>query len=266
MAVLFEAPIAYVARTDFRQRYYANDHSRDTVVLDPQPMPIIDGRAEDLSLDKEGVILTRHESAIADFADEEEVAENHPAEIEKLLLELTGADAVIVTGKPIRRFSERGGQAGSADNSHPARFVHIDITTDTAEGFAKRAVPDDRKVSRYAHYNVWRAFSGVPQDVGLAVCDAESVAADDRIVADAIFDPPGGAPEWSFESWILAPSDSHRWLGFTDMTRDEVLVFKTSDSRFHNPAPHVAYDNPTAPEDAPPRASVEMRAIALWFD
>ena len=49
------------------------------------------------------------------------------------------------------------------------------------------------KVARYAHYNVWRAFSGAPQDVPLALCDRRSVARDDLIVADAIFDPPGAA-------------------------------------------------------------------------
>ena len=51
------------------------------------------------------------------------------------------------------------------------------------------------------------------------------------------------------------------------MTPDEVIVFKTSES---DPAraqciPHVAFDDPGAPADAPPRVSIEMRATCYWF-
>jgi hypothetical protein len=30
--------------------------------------------------------------------------------------------------------------------------------------------------------------------------------------------------------------------------------------------PHVAFDNPSCGSHAPPRVSIEMRALALWFD
>jgi hypothetical protein len=52
------------------------------------------------------------------------------------------------------------------------------------------------------------------------------------------------------------------------MTRDEALVFKTKDSdpeRAHH-VPHTAFDDPSAPNDAAPRISLEMRAAAYWFD
>jgi hypothetical protein len=48
----------------------------------------------------------------------------------------------------------------------------------------------------------------------------------------------------------------------------EALVFKTHDSdpaRAHC-VPHVAFDNPLCGPQTAPRASIEMRAIALWFD
>jgi hypothetical protein len=52
------------------------------------------------------------------------------------------------------------------------------------------------------------------------------------------------------------------------MTRDEVLIFKTNDSDPAAPhcVPHVAFDNQDCPASAPPRASIEMRAIAYWFE
>ena len=265
MPDVISADIAYAARVDFKQRYYANDHSRDTVVVDMYPMQLQNGRNSNLSLDREGVVIADHRSKICDFQDSEEVAEVHPSEIAALVKEQSGAEDVFITAPGILRFSENSGLAGSSDNSHPARFAHIDTTSETARGFADQSAPEGKKVRRYAHYNVWRAFSGTPQDVGLAVCDNSSVKANDLLVADAIFDPPGGAPEWSFDSWLLAHNDAHRWFHFPEMTLDEVLIFKTSDSQFHNPAPHVAFDNPVAPPDAPPRASIEMRCVAYWY-
>jgi hypothetical protein len=58
----------------------------------------------------------------------------------------------------------------------------------------------------------------------------------------------------------------HRWCWFRDMTADEVLVFKTHDSdpeRAHRVA-HTAFTDPTCPPGTPTRASVEIRALALF--
>lgn len=263
---MVDAVINYVTKTPYRQRYYANDHSRDTVVIDPRMMPLSNGRQVETSLDREGFQLISHRSAVRDFLDRETVAALYPAEIAALLRAECGADSVIVTAPAIIRFSEASGRAGSLDNSMPARFVHIDASANSSAMFAARLVPEGRTVRRYAHYNVWRSFSGSPQDVPLAVCDAQGVSPDDRQPADAIFDPPGGAPEWSFESWIITYSAKHRWHWFPDMTRDEVIIFKTSDSVHQNPVPHVAFDNLHAAPDCHPRASIEMRVFASWFD
>jgi hypothetical protein len=260
-----EAVINYAARAGFRQRYYANDHSRDTVVIEPRTMPVADGRANPPSLSEEGFALVPHLSAVGSFEDPAEVAAKHPAEIVELLLAQTGADEVIFSAPGILRFSESSGRAGSRDNSMPARFVHIDSTSETSAGFAARSLPAGRILGRYAHYNVWRAITPPPQDVPLAVCDARSLSSDDLLVADAIFDPPGGAPEWSFESWLIAHNPGHCWVWFPDMTRDEALIFRTSDLAHGLPVPHVAFDDPLAGPDARPRASIEMRAVAYWY-
>jgi hypothetical protein len=49
-----DAVINYAARAGFRQRYFANDHSRDTVVIDPRAMPVSDCRAHPPTLEEEG--------------------------------------------------------------------------------------------------------------------------------------------------------------------------------------------------------------------
>jgi hypothetical protein len=258
-----EAAIGYVARTPFKQRYYANDHTRDTVVHDPHAMAISNGRLRETSLDNEGFMLVQHASEVSDFENSAEVAALHPAEIAELLRGLTGADEVRVTAPGIIRYSEAGGQAGSRDNSHPARFAHIDSTAETSAGFAM-AASGDRALRRSASYNVWRCFSPAPQDVPLALCDAGSVKPEDLLVADAIFDAPDRA-EWSFESWIVAHNPAHRWYWYPDLSRNEAIVFKSSDSQFANPIPHVAFDHPALNSGGHPRKSIEMRALALWF-
>lgn len=259
-----DAMIAYAARTAWRQRYYANDHGRDTVVVEPHPMRLENGREARPDLSAEGFCLVNHASAVADFEDRAEVAAVHPAEIAALLGQVSGADEVFVTSPGILRFSEAGGRAGSLNNSMPARFAHIDTSAETARQFAARSLPEGRTARRYAHFNVWRTFSGPPQDVPLACCDARSVAGADLMIADALFDEPDGR-EWGFESYLITHNPAHRWLWFPDMTRDEALVFRTSDSQLGMAVPHVAFDNPLCPPGSPPRASIEMRAVAYWY-
>lgn len=258
--------INYVARHPARPCYYANDHSKDTVVIEPHDMPVIDGRAQQLDLDRQGFRLVRHQSGVADFADKGE-ADKARAEIEALILEVTGADIVQVSGAPILRFSERSGKAGSSDNSHPARFAHVDLSNETGTAFSDRGKPAERAIARAAHYNVWRVVSQTPQDVPLAICDARSLTGAELVIADAIFDRPDGT-DWRFESYVVAHDPAHRWHWFPNMQTDEAIVFKTHDSRdgVAPCVPHVAFDDPACPDDAPPRVSVEMRAIAYWLE
>ncbi len=262
--------VNYIAEMAERPRYYANDHARDRLTLDPRTVLITDARSLKTppSLRVEGFELVRHQSAVSNFRDAEEVAAVHLAEIQALLMALTGADRVTVSGRGVLRFSEKSPDMGTLDNSHPARFIHIDISDATARQFGVRSKPQDvdRPVRRSAHYNVWRTFSAPPQDVPLAVCDPRTVARSDLVVADAIFDVPG-APEWSFESWLLRHNPAHRWTYWSNMGPTDALVFKTNDSDPEEPhfAPHTAFDDPSCPAGGAPRASIEMRGIAYWF-
>ncbi len=260
-----DAWIAYSGRRFARPRYYANAHERDEVDIAPALMPVGDARAVRPTIDCEGFELVEHRSAVRDFADREEVARVHMREIEELVQAHTGADFVHVGAPGLLRFSERSGLAGSLNNSSPARFAHIDISDVTAAQFAGSGA-QGRAFARCAHYNVWRAISPPPQDVPLALCDARTLAPADLIAADAVFDE-AGKPEWSFEGLVVAHNAAHRWLAFPDLTLGEAILFKTHDSdlaRAHH-VPHVAFDLPDCPENAPPRVSIEMRATAWWW-
>jgi len=260
------ADIAYAGRAVARPRYHANDQSRDVLEIAPVRMKIADARGSQATLDGQGFQLVAHHSAVSDFNDRAAVAGVYRQEVIELIGALSAADQVQVNSPGILRFSERSGRSGTLDNSRPARFAHVDISDSTAAAFAERALPQGRRLARCVHFNVWRVFSLPPQDVPLAVCDARSVLPQDLIAADAVFDAPG-RPEWSFEGLVLAHAPRHRWYWYPDMQRDEALVFKTHDSdaaRTHC-VPHVAFDNPHCAADAAARASIEMRALALWW-
>ena len=260
------AAIAYVGRDIARPRYHANDSSRDLLKIVPVDMDIADARGRGTTLDQQGFRLVAHRSSVADFGDREAVSAVHRQEIVDLISAVSGADRVVVNSPGVLRFSEKSPRCGALDNSRPARFAHVDISDATAAAFARRAAPKDQTLARFVHYNVWRAISAPPQDVPLAVCDARSLTANDLIKADAVFDSPA-QPEWSFEGIVVAHDAAHRWHWFPDMTRDEALIFKTNDSDLNRAhcVPHVAFNDPGCGPQTPPRASIEMRAIALWF-
>src|SRR5690606_16164586 len=240
------ASIGYSRRTERMPFFYANAHEKDFVPLAPAEVTIRDARGLDCALDREGFTLVAHRSAVADLTDLKAVAEAHRDEIAALLQRVTGCDHVAMTPMGILRFSEKLGENEAHDNSHPARFVHVDIAREDAADMRAKGAPEGRTVARSAQYNVWRALSGAPQDVPLALCAWPSVAAEDLIDCDAIFDPTDGSPEWSFPNYLLAANPDHRWYYYADMTPGEAIVFKTSESDPERAQlmPHGAFDNP----------------------
>ena len=272
-----QSRLNYIGPMTDRPRFYAEDCSRNVLMLDPRTIEVEDARlrAQPHSLAQEGFALLPHKSTVSDFRNPEEINRVYRLETERLLLELTNADAVVLNAPPVRRFAEvspgsiRLTNSGQLYNSRQVYFVHIDISNAAAAAFAKRWRPKDhlQPVRRFAHYNVWRVFSPPPQDVPLAVCDSRSVSASDLVEADAVMDLPG-KPVSSYVGLVIRYNPRHRWSYFSNMNRDEVLVFKSHDSDAGQPnqVPHAAFNDPTCPSGLAPRASIEIRGIAYWFE
>ena len=261
------AQIGYSERTERRPYFYANAHEKDFVPLAPVEVTITDARGRGCTLDREGFTLVEHRSTLADLTDLDAVKRVHAGEIAELLRTVSGCDQVAMAPMGILRFSEKAGANAAHDNSHPARFVHVDIAREAAAGMRQRTAPQGREIVRSAQYNVWRVLSEPPQDVPLGLCAYDSLEPHDLIDCEAIFDPLDGSPEWGFPNYLLASNSAHRWFYYADMHPGEALVFTTSES---DPAraqmmPHGAFDNPLAPDDAPARISLEMRGTAYWF-
>jgi hypothetical protein len=153
----------------------------------------------------------------------------------------------------------------------PGRFVHCDFSPNPAGSsfWVGKLLPEDeakeRLGRRFAIYNMWRVLSDPPQDAPLGICDFRSLGPKDCVGTDCVEELPED-PGLRFEMSTFLYNPNHRWCYFSDMTRDEVLVFKAfdSDSSRANGVPHVAFDDPSCPADAPPRESIDARFIAFF--
>ena len=268
-----EATINYVGSMTERPKFHAQDHRRDNLRYDPQRVTIENARSlrSPPTLEREGLTLARHASAIRDFRDADEVRRLYPRELEKLIVELTGAvRASMLGGGGLVRYTERSPLYKTGVNTQPARFPHVDFTPNTAPGLvdnvfgstAEKLKPGQRLVG----YNVWRVLSPPPQDVPLAVCDARTVAREDLLPADGVYDDGDPSNWWELEAYLVRHNPLHRWIYYRDMQPDEALVFRAydNDPTWRAGVPHSAFDDPSCPPGGAPRVSIEARIFAVY--
>jgi hypothetical protein len=114
---------------------------------------------------------------------------------------------------------------------------------------------------RFAIIQVWRAINQPIRANPLAIADARSIAPEDLLVAERRY------PHRVGQTYRLKYSPRHRWFYFPQMRRDEALVFKVYDSEKDGRArftPHTSFEDPATPAGAPPRQSIEARALAFF--
>jgi len=266
-----EARFIYLGPMTVRPRFYAVDSSRNVVTRDRRTVRIEDARSRSQppSLTQEGFALLPNESEVSDFHNPEELAQIYEPEMERFITEVSGADKAVICGPVVLRFSKSAPISSSLHILRPAHFVHIDMSDSIVTEFTElwRPKNDARTVRRFAYYNVWRVLSPPPQDIPLALCDARTVSTSDLVDSDSVMDTPG-EPEWSIVVGVVRHNANHRWSYFSDLSRDEVLVFKNHDSDPRQPrhVPHSAFRDASCPPGVAPRASIEARVVAFWFE
>ena len=219
-----------------------------------------------LSLDREGFLLVRHETAVDDLYDDEAIAGVYDRELRTLLTEVTGADRAAVFDHTRR--SDRAGGAANPDGPRgPASRVHVDYTVDSGPKRAADALGAeevDRVLSsggRIVQVNVWRPIRGPVLRTPIALADAGSVGPDELIATDQVF------PDRVGEIYQLAYGPAQRWYWAPRMERDEVLLIKGWDSLDDGRArftPHGAFRLEDQDPDAPPRESIEVRTYLVF--
>jgi hypothetical protein len=258
--------------------FVTSNEEHNTMVTQPgRVVTITNARPITTHLDREGFVLVRHTSAVDDFhrvqqdAGVEQICLDETA---ALLEALTGASRVIAQSVK-KRYGESATELlAPLPNAKPARYPHADNTDPSATELVElmdRFLPDLdlQAFSRYALYNVWRPFSPPPQDFPLAVCDGRTISPADEVVVVAVteeVDAQGQLSHIVHDTTGYLYNPDHRWCYFPDMTIDEVIVFKSHDSdpTRTSRVPHSAFTDPTCPPGVPTRASVEVRALALF--
>ncbi len=238
-----------------RQRSGGKNDDRTVSIADARPL------VGQLSLDREGFCLVPHATAVIDLWDETQRVPAYDREIEQLIIDQTGARRVVVFDHTLRSTDPARQQSQYA--REPVQLVHNDYTEWSGPQRVRDVLPDEAPAlleRRFAIIQVWRP-TGAPISVyPLAVCDARTLAAPDLIAAERRH------PNRVGEVYQVAHSPAHRWYTFPAMCRDEALVFKVFDSRTDVArfVAHSSFVDPSSPVDAPPRESIEVRALVFF--
>jgi hypothetical protein len=282
--------IRFVDRGDFVTRRYVragaeintgtySDHR--VIVRDATPI------RDHFELDVHGFRIATQPSAVADFHDKAEVDRLYEREVERHVLDLTGADKCVARGWMIRTSADLSEIAGAKAENYqhtggiqpPAGEAHVDLNTATANRMAaatyQKHFPDGPGYKRFLVSSYWRTFSPPPQDVPLAICDGRTsftgeeksntlFIVDEFPVGEALTAPVAGEDQMLAAS-IFSHSPAMRWWYFSNMTRDDALLFKFHDSD-HSVTwrcPHTAFRDPSF-ANANIRESIEVRSVAFW--
>jgi len=284
-----ETTINYVAPGSFiNRRFVAPGIERNTGRYEAHRVLVRDGRpiADRFSLDIHGFVLARRPTQVTDFFARDHVDHLYPNEVVTTVRSLTGATRVAALGWMVRTsgdlsrhqhqtvgYTHRGGV------QPPAGEAHVDFTPARAAPMARatyeKTFPDGPGYSRFIASSLWRAFSPAPQDCPLALCDARSVRPDegtpntmfivDRLPSEEEMLGPMPNESSAPAAAIFHFSPAHRWWYFSNMTPDEVVLFKFHDSDPEKAlrTPHTAFRDPSFP-NARVRESIEFRTIAYF--
>jgi hypothetical protein len=255
----------YSIETGKRPQIINSDYTKNDLSLAPYDMSITDAGASGLktSLTREGFSRVSNIVDVRDIPTSPEAAEQYRSHLVPLMLELTGADEIIVQRGSVRRQAQLNATLGEpVPSSIPVNFVHSDFTAKGALQAEARYPPPSRpNIRRKAMFNMWKLLSAGPTNTPLALCDSSSVLPEDIILGDSNL--PDGT---KFETAFFRHNKNHRWHYYSDLTAEQLLVFKQSDTdgNFPSLVPHTAFHDNSRPPAAS-RISIETRCLALWF-
>lgn len=237
------------------------------------------------------------------YYDQESIVSSYFPHCEDIVQAATGATLVAAFDYNVRSAAGcRAGRRleGGSQVQDPAPIVHGDYThasaprrvamlakppklNDVLRGrlgerpLLSQQVADDIASGkrRFGIVNVWRPITPQPVQLSpLACCDAASTDIGDLVTFEIHYADRVG------ENYFARPSPRHRWLYFPHMANDEAMLIKQWDSagdlarRRAPDAPdatgestfalHSAFADPTSPEGAPDRESIEVRCLVVY--
>jgi hypothetical protein len=263
-----EATVNYLLDTGDRPWTYSGGPGSTEVrsggTPDPHNVAIHNGRPHvgEFTLDRDGFRFIRHNTKVQDFLDDDEVRRVYYPEMEALVKAESGASRVVIFDHTLRTADDELREARKI--REPVRRVHNDYTEWSAPQRVRDLLPDEAErllERRFAIVQVWRPIRHPVESLPLAICDAQSVSPEDFVISERRY------PNRVGQTYSIKYNSRHRWYWFPRMRRDEALVFKVYDSLKDGRArwtAHTAFDDPTAPPNARPRESIEIRTLAFF--
>jgi len=229
--------------------------------LEPHTVTLHNGRGIDFTLDRNGFRFGPHATAMRDFFDEEEIRRVYYPEMEALVKRETGASRVLVFDHTLRTADKQDQEARKI--REVVQRVHNDYTEWSGPQRVRDLLLDEAETllkRRFAIVQVWRPIRHPVETFPLAIADATSLDAGDLVVSERRY------PNRVGQTYAIRYNAAHRWYWFPRMRRDEALVFKVYDSLTDRArwTAHTSFTDPTAPPDARPRESIEIRTIAFF--
>lgn len=232
--------------------------------IEPRAMPMENGRpvAASFKLEENGFVFVEHKTAVKNFFDEAELKSVYYREVEELIKRESGATRVALFDHTLR-----SGDQSERETKlirEPVVSAHNDYTEWSGPQRVRDLLPDEAEEllkKRFAIIQVWRAINKPIESNPLAMVDARTIAFEDLLIAERRY------PNRVGQTYRLAYNPKHRWIYFPRMARDEALVFKVYDSAKDGRArftAHTAFNDPATPPGAPPRQSIEARALAFF--
>jgi hypothetical protein len=232
--------------------------------LEPHRVVLQNGRlyTRHFALDGAGFRFVPHDTKMADFFDEAEIRRVYYPEMEALVKAESGASRVVVFDHTLRTADVDDREARKI--REPVQRAHNDYTEWSGPQRVRDLMGDEAEEllkRRFAIVQVWRPIRNPVETFPLAICDARSMTQDQLVVSERRY------PNRVGQTYAITYSAEHLWYWFPHMRRDEAIVFKVYESQTDGRArwtAHSAFDDPTAPANARPRESIEIRTLAFF--
>lgn len=249
--------------TDEEKKAYENRHMFR--YMTPTRAKVVDRRIDPPTLGTDAFELVRAPTSL-DIGDLDKKAsiDGYLQECTEPLKALLGAEVVVPFDYVLRTGEAWGAEEFTQKGTYCCNRPHNDHTFESARNRIRDLLPPPYDTQfankRYAIVNAWRRWDAGGNSWPLACARFSTVDRDSDLVAcDLVYKHRCG------HTFNIDSRAQIEYGYFSNMTKDELLVFKIYDTEEPCFCVHTGVQNPLCPDD-PPRVSIEARFIALWSE
>ncbi len=232
---------------------------------DPHEVKIFNGwpNVDKFSLDREGFELKSIDNTFDKYNDNDEIRNSFYPLIVEFVKQHTGAHRVEVFDHTIRKPMPADLKVQSEIQRPTVQLAHSDYTPKSGPQRVRELLPDEADEllkRRVAFFNVWKPLYRTVEEFPLAMIDDTTTIEEDKLIMELKYSDRTG------EIYVIRYSPKHRWYYFPRMTPEQALLLKTYESEpgLSSSMGHSAFEDPTSPENAATRESIEVRTMAFF--